>query len=152
VVYGSAVSFTVTPGAGYGIASVSGCGGTPQGPTTNSAPVQYQTGSIASDCTVTASFTSYPVMRVPSTGSIAYYYNSLQAAYNDPGTGSGDTIACQSGLLAADSGFNAGNNISVTINGGYAVDFSSVTGVTTLSGNAEIVNGSVDWGNFNMSD
>jgi hypothetical protein len=46
---GSTASFTVTPADGYGIDSVSGCGGSLAGNT-------YTTGPVNADCTVTASF------------------------------------------------------------------------------------------------
>jgi hypothetical protein len=48
--YGSSSSFTVTPAAGYQVASVTGCGGTLSGNT-------YSTGLLSAGCTVTATFT-----------------------------------------------------------------------------------------------
>ena len=54
--YNSTTSFTVTPNTGYGIASVSGCGGTWTG--TN----PYTTGAIMADCTVSATFTVIPAV------------------------------------------------------------------------------------------
>lgn len=47
--YGGTTAITVTPDTGYGISSVTGCGGTLSGNT-------YTTGTITADCTVTASF------------------------------------------------------------------------------------------------
>lgn len=49
VTSGSTAMFTVTPGSGYVIGSVSGCGGTLSGNT-------YTTAAITASCTVTASF------------------------------------------------------------------------------------------------
>lgn len=46
---GSTTTLTVTPSSGYGIASVTGCGGTLSGST-------YTTGAITANCAVTASF------------------------------------------------------------------------------------------------
>ncbi|MDY0301728.1 MAG: hypothetical protein RBQ99_09115 [Trichlorobacter sp.] len=46
---GTSTIFTITPNSGYEIVSVNGCGGTLYGNT-------YTTGSITSNCTVTASF------------------------------------------------------------------------------------------------
>ena len=46
---GSTTAFTVSPTSGYGIASVTGCGGTLSGST-------YTTGAVSADCAVTASF------------------------------------------------------------------------------------------------
>jgi hypothetical protein len=50
VSYGSSSSFTLTPAAGYQVASVNGCGGTLSGNT-------YSTGLLSGDCTVSATFT-----------------------------------------------------------------------------------------------
>lgn len=52
---GGTTSFTVTPGDGYQVDTVTGCGGTLDGTT-------YTTGVITADCTVTASFTRLPVL------------------------------------------------------------------------------------------
>ncbi|MBI5441217.1 MAG: hypothetical protein HY900_08405, partial [Deltaproteobacteria bacterium] len=49
VTYNSTASFTVTPSAGYHVASITGCGGTLSG-------ITYTTGPITGDCTVTAAF------------------------------------------------------------------------------------------------
>jgi hypothetical protein len=49
VAYDGTTSFTVTPNAGYGTASVTGCGGTLSGNV-------YSTGAIRGNCTVTAAF------------------------------------------------------------------------------------------------
>ncbi len=57
--YNGTTTFTVTPNTGYGIASVTGCGGSLSGST-------YTTGPITSACTVTAGF-GYEV--TPSAGS-----------------------------------------------------------------------------------
>jgi YD repeat-containing protein len=59
--YNSTTSFTVSPDAGYHIASVSGCGGTLTGNI-------YTTGPITSDCTVTASFAVNAYTVTPSAG------------------------------------------------------------------------------------
>jgi hypothetical protein len=49
--YGSTTVFTVTPNAGYSISAVTGCGGSLVGTT-------YTTGSITSNCAVSATFTT----------------------------------------------------------------------------------------------
>ena len=143
--YGGTTSFSVTPNTGYGISSVTGCGGTPSGSTNTSAPISYQTGPITADCSVTATFANYPVIRISAGTGAVTNYTSLQAAYND--ASNGDAIECQSGTLS-DTSFTSGDNVSVTINGGYASDFSSNPNVTTLSGNAVISNGNLSWENF----
>ena len=63
VASGATASFTVTPDAGYSIASVEGCDGTLAGNT-------YTTGPVTADCTVTASFSlnSYTVSTSAGTG------------------------------------------------------------------------------------
>jgi hypothetical protein len=53
VTSGQTKSFTVAPGSGYQIASVSGCGGSLTGTT-------YTTGAITGACTVAASFSLTP--------------------------------------------------------------------------------------------
>lgn len=68
VAYNGTSSFTVTPASGFGIVSVTGCGGSLSGST-------YTTGAITGDCTVSASFVTnqYPVTTriVSGSGSIA---------------------------------------------------------------------------------
>ena len=49
--YNATTAFTITPDSGYGINTVSGCGGSLVGST-------YTTGAITGNCTVTASFTA----------------------------------------------------------------------------------------------
>lgn len=49
VAHGGTTSFTLSPNSGFGIGSVSGCGGTLVGST-------YTTGAVTADCTVSASF------------------------------------------------------------------------------------------------
>lgn len=57
VTSGETTAFTLTPDERYGIDSVSGCGGSLDGDT-------YTTGSITSNCTVTASFAELPEFQV----------------------------------------------------------------------------------------
>ena len=52
VTQGQTTTFTVTPDAGYTVASITGCNGTLSETT-------YTTGAISSDCSVTASFTTF---------------------------------------------------------------------------------------------
>jgi hypothetical protein len=59
---GNKTSFTVTPDNGYGIDTVTGCGGTLSGNT-------YTTGAITADCTVSATFKALAAYTVtPSAG------------------------------------------------------------------------------------
>jgi hypothetical protein len=57
--HGEILEFTVTPDAGYKIASVTGCGGTLSGDT-------YTTAPINADCSVTATFTPFTAVEVLS--------------------------------------------------------------------------------------
>ncbi len=59
---GSTVAFTVTPDTHYGIASVTGCGGSLSGNT-------YTTAPITADCTVSATFELSTHVVTPSAGS-----------------------------------------------------------------------------------
>ena len=60
ILHGDIQSFVVTPGVGYHITSISGCGGTPVGVQPNNAVYTYATGPIIGNCTVTASFMINP--------------------------------------------------------------------------------------------
>jgi len=61
VASGSTTTCVITPAPGFGIGSVSGCGGV----TGTTSP--YTTGVITSACTVTATFASLFVAPVPAT-------------------------------------------------------------------------------------
>jgi hypothetical protein len=62
---GMTQTFTVTPNAGYYIASISGCGGaTFTGNSTNTTARNYATGSITGACTVYASFNQVPTYTI----------------------------------------------------------------------------------------
>ena len=58
VTYNASTSFTVTPSSGYGISTVSGCGGSLAGNT-------YTTGAVTTNCTVSASFSPLPPSTYP---------------------------------------------------------------------------------------
>ena len=58
VTYNASTSFTVTPSSGYGISTVSGCGGSLAGST-------YTTGAVTTNCTVSASFSLLPPSTYP---------------------------------------------------------------------------------------
>ena len=74
--YRATAGFTVTPSSGYGIAAVTGCGGTLAGTT-------YTTGLITGNCTVLATFASSLSITTASLGAGSYgaaYSQSLQAS------------------------------------------------------------------------
>jgi hypothetical protein len=120
VPYNSVISFTVTPNPGYRIASVTGCGGTLDEDT-------YTTGLITVDCTVTATFAIYDVVRRVS-GVTYTYYSTLQAAY-DPAS-NGDII--QSQALSFSESLIFDLDRQVTLHGGYDSTFSYQEGFTTI--------------------
>jgi len=134
--YGDTPSFTVTPNTGYGINSVTGCGGTLSGNI-------FTTGPITADCSVSATFTNYPIINSRTNAG----YTSIQTAYN--AALNGDTILAQNLQLTED--FTAGQNISVTIDGGYNSDYSANPDKTTLQGAATVSAGTVTWKNFEIS-
>ncbi|MDA8155174.1 MAG: hypothetical protein M0Z52_01775 [Actinomycetota bacterium] len=114
--YDAAKSFTVTPATGYGISSVTGCGGTLSGNT-------YTTGPVTANCTVTASFSSTPTGG--STGGTTTTYTVT------PSAGSGGSIS-PSTPQTVDN--DAATSFTVTPATGYGI--SSVTGCGgSLSGN-----------------
>ncbi len=102
VASGATTSFTVTPDAGYSIASVEGCDGTLAGNT-------YTTGPITADCTVTASFS----------------LNSYTVSTN---AGTGGSISPTS--VTVNHGATA--NFTVVVDSGYVVDNISGCGITLL--------------------
>jgi photosystem II stability/assembly factor-like uncharacterized protein len=80
--YNATTSFTITPNAGYSIASVTGCGGTLSGNT-------YTTGPIISDCTVTATFAANAATQTVTPiaiGSGSISPSSSQAVNDDAST------------------------------------------------------------------
>jgi hypothetical protein len=77
---GSTIAFTVTPDTHYGIAGVTGCGGSLNGST-------YTTAPITADCTVSATFEPLPTHVVtPSAGSGGAIAPSTPQTVDDGGT------------------------------------------------------------------
>ncbi|MBI4685575.1 MAG: hypothetical protein HY755_10285 [Nitrospirae bacterium] len=104
--YNSTIAFTVTPNAGYHIASVTGCGGSLNGNT-------YTTGSITANCNVSATFS---------------INTSTYTVSTSAGSGGTITPASQTVVQGATASF------TVTANNGYFIV--SVTGCGgLLSGN-----------------
>ncbi|MDP2716514.1 hypothetical protein [Rheinheimera sp.] len=98
VTSGQSTSFTVSANDGYGIASVTGCGGTLNGAT-------YTTASISAACTVTAGFEQLPVS-----------YTVTATA------GAGGTIS------PGDRAVTAGQSTSFTVSANDGYGITSVTG------------------------
>ncbi|MDD2657399.1 MAG: hypothetical protein PHD04_01905 [Candidatus Pacebacteria bacterium] len=91
VTHGSATTFTVSPNAGYTIATASGCGGSLSGTT-------FTTGAITSACTVSASFTK----SLPTQGTV-----SINTATIVPNNANSYTIT-----MSGSDGGGAGNIIA----------------------------------------
>jgi hypothetical protein len=127
--YNETASFTITPGAGYHIASVIGCSGTLSGDT-------YTTGAVTGNCTVTATFEPYSVKKI--SGASAAFYSSLQDACN--AAAGGDIIESQA--ITLNESLNFTLNVPITLKGGYNSDFTSKTGYTIING-LTISNGSI---------
>lgn len=108
VAQGATTSFTVTPDSGYGINSVTGCGGSLNGNV-------YTTGPISANCTVTASFKQ----------------NAAQTFTVTPVAGAGGSIAPSTPQQVAQG---ATTSFTVTPDTGYQI--AGVTGCAgALSGN-----------------
>ncbi|TWI71693.1 pre-peptidase [Desulfobotulus alkaliphilus] len=109
--HGATTSFTITPDTGYGISSVTGCGGTLSGNT-------YTTGAITGACTVTASFSQF-----------------IQSSYTvSASAGEGGSISPSSRSV------NHGSSTSFTVTPDTGYGISSVTGCGgRLSSNTYII-------------
>ncbi len=99
--YNQTIQFTVTPNAGYHIVSVMGCGGTLAGNT-------YSTGSITSNCGVSANFAA----------DVSTHTITASA-------GSGGSIS-PSGAVSVNNGAN--QTFNITANSGYHIYSVSVDG------------------------
>ena len=89
-----------------------------------------------------ASCSNLPV-KIVSTG---IGYSTLQAAYD--AAGSGDVIMSQNALFSEDLFMDL--NKSVTFEGGYACDYATRTGTTSLNGNITVSNGLITIGDFEL--
>ena len=133
--YGGSQTFTITP---------------PQGVIWNVQVDGQSLGEITSytfnDVTVDHTLSvDFDAIQNSSSGAA---YQSLQTAYE--AAQSGNTIMVQSGVMT--ESFKADQGISVTISGGYSVNYSSNSGMTTIEGVQTISNGLVTWGNFVISN
>ncbi len=134
--YGASPTFTITPPQGISIWDVQ-VDGVSQGAITS-----YTFNNVSADHTL---FVTFNAIQNATSGAT---YSSLQAAYE--AAQNGDTLKIQSGLLTED--FTADQPTSVTIDGGYTVDYSSNPGMTTIIGLETIGNGTVTWKNFTISN
>lgn len=137
--YGSATNFTVTPDAGYGIDSVTGCGGSLVGNT-------YTTGAIIADCVVDATF-ALPVVSLSNatviegnsgtktltlTASLTAHANgdvTVDYATSDDTATNGSDYAAASGTLTISNGTTS-NTINVSILGDTLYEYNETLTVT----------------------
>jgi hypothetical protein len=87
-----------------------------------------------------------PEVRIVDTPTSYYWIYELQTAYND--ALDGETIQIKAESFAGDFSINQGK--MVTIEGGYDCSYSLITGVTTLSGDIIITDGSVTVDQFEL--
>jgi uncharacterized repeat protein (TIGR02543 family) len=138
--YGSSTALTVTPNAGYHIASVKGCDGALLGST-------FTTGAITKDCTVSTSFTINVYSAVSYTltytaganGSIggaspqtAYYGGSGTAVAAVPNTGSHFVNWSDGSTQNPRTDINVATSISVMAN--FAIDTYTLTYIAGANG------------------
>ena len=77
-------------------------------------------------------------------GATSYYYSSIQGAYDE--AFDGNTI--QIIAVTFTENLSIDLNKSVTFEGGFSYDFSTVIGSTTINGNITITDGTVTMDNF----
>ena len=139
VSYNSATECTIQANTGYHIASVSGCSGTPVGPFLYDVlSFNYQTGTITTDCEVSAIFTINSLVR--KLGPDTTYYPNITDAYI--ASSAGDTIDLRASTFIEDVNFS--KNVSITIRGGYDTSFSSRAGNSAVKGLFTISLGTVN--------
>ncbi|WP_157046141.1 hypothetical protein [Geotalea uraniireducens] len=105
----------------------------------------YTLANVASNHTIIANFgaasappcTNYPARLA---GATPVNYLSLQAAYN--AAANGDTI--QGNMYDHMESLSLDRNVSVTLDGGYSCDYSSITGSLTINGNMIISDGNIN--------
>lgn len=131
---GGTTQFTVTPSSGYGIGSVTGCGGTLSGST-------YTTGAVNAGCTVTASFVAQysltatagphgsisPASAMVNSGATTTFTTAPDSNYAASVTGCGGTLSGNTyttGTISA----------NCTVTASFAAAFTWVGGPDTADG------------------
>jgi YD repeat-containing protein len=140
---GGSQTVTITPGSGQSILDVQ-VDGISQGRLPS-----YTFADVTSNHNLVAYFGQVPAASAPvmnaQTGGL---YQHLRDAYN--AASNGDTIWAQNTQFSEN--FDANQDISVTIVGGFSSDFSAVVGKSTVVGRPTISNGVVTMGNFIISN
>ncbi|MDH3976832.1 MAG: LamG domain-containing protein, partial [Deltaproteobacteria bacterium] len=139
--HGSSVSLTAVPGTGSVFTGWNGggCSGTGN-----------CTVTLNADTTVTASF-NYTDQLVRIGGTTPIYFTSIQAAYEHAHTEGMSAVTIQMKMTGLTEIVNLNWPISVTLEGGYNSDYSSVAGVTTLYGDITLNNGTLTIENIEIS-
>jgi hypothetical protein len=124
---GASQTFTITPNSGYRIGSVT-VDGVSQGAVTS-----YTFSAVTTNHTIVASFAPVIVtnpVRIVRTGN---FYSTLQDGYN--AALNNDIIQAQAQAITLTGNLYVNRDISVTLEGGYASDFSTNAGnMTSLIG------------------
>ncbi len=147
--YGDTTSFTLTPNAGYGVSSVSGCGGSLSGLT-------YTTGPITGNCTVTASFVlgDYTVTAVagsggsigPSSASVSHGNTTSFALTPDVGYHIVGATGC-SGSLSGSTYTTGAVTGACTVTASFAINTYTVSSVAGSGGSIGPSSATVNHGN-----
>jgi len=136
---GSTIAFTVTPNSGFGISSVTGCGGSLAGNT-------YTTGAITADCTVNATFAAQADVSV--TIDDAHDYAAYGMTLNYEITITNATASAASGISVSNAlpaGLDASAATWVCHGGAGATCTASGTGALSDTGVVVPASGSVSY-------
>ncbi|MEW5744701.1 MAG: chitobiase/beta-hexosaminidase C-terminal domain-containing protein [Nitrospirota bacterium] len=124
--HGSSQTFVIAPNAGYSISDVMVDG------VSRGAEAAYTFSDVVSSHTITASF-SCPNGPVRINSATPQYFTTLQAAYN--AAVEGDLIQVHG--ITFNESLIISKDIAVAIDGGYACDYSTKSGFTTLIGSLQ---------------
>ena len=131
---GTIATLSANENTGYSFSDWAGC----DSPSNNTCMM-----TMDADKSITANFQAC-AQPVRIAGTTPVYYSSLQAAYD--AAVDGDTIQIQALSFTEDLNINLVK--SVTLEGGYDCNYSTVIGNTTLNGNMTISDGTITTGNF----
>ncbi len=134
--WGDDFSCTVVPAEGYILEMLSDNSVDVTGLVTGTG---YSVTGVSADHTIQAVFQWNPTVLRSSGGVNQTWHTVIQSAY--AAAAGGDDILALASNFYEDLNFN--RNVSVTLKGGYAADFNSVTGWTVLNGMLTISDGTV---------
>lgn len=133
--YGAPVTLTAAESAGSVFSGWSGTGSCIAIPATQSC-----TATMNGAQDIIATFSSLHLIRIGSTSPL--YYDTLQNAFDDTRTLSGDTIQTQAATFN-ESSLTLGRSINLTLMGGFDSSYALNAGYTTIQGPLVIQNGSL---------